>query len=558
MSDLVRRGATTAPSTDERTTDEHLAKDARPLVSRLPRIATVVLIGWLSSVAGAGGAPSATALVDLDGGRIAGRVEDGVDVFLGIPYAMPPIGDRRWKTPEKPAPWVETREAVSFGPACPQTGLLETETNEDCLTLNVWAPDTGSAVKRPVMVWIHGGGFNFGASSQPEYRGATLARQGVVVVTVNYRLGPLGFFPHRGLSGSSEPAESGNFGLLDQIEALKWVRRNIAAFGGDPDNVTLFGQSAGSRSVSLLTLAPLADGLFQRAIAESGGPIIGSEYLTPAFDGDRSAVAAMSDRLAARLGCEGRADVLACLRGKPAMEVVKAADCKTGLFDEGLFFAPVFDGTVLPRDPVTALRDDRRPRVPMIVGSTGDEGTTYLRGVGGLTLSTYRAFLAARFGSAADRTLAVFPASSDADVPHAIDRFITVAVNAEPARLMARAAERAGGTARLYRFTRRPNTARSRELGAFHGVELAYVFGNTKDSDGYTELDRALSRQVMAYWVNFAGTGDPNGPGLPNWPVYRTADDENLEFGDAVRRESGLYRAQSDFIDRVSRFQPTR
>lgn len=521
-------------------------------------VATALLIGWLSTAAAAVGAPQAVARVVLDSGAVSGRVEDGVDVFLGIPYAAPPTGALRWAAPRAPARWEGNREANAFGPACPQTGPLEAEAAEDCLTLNVWAPIGGNADKRPVMVWIHGGGFNFGASSQPEYRGGALARQGVVVVTLNYRLGPLGFFPHRGLAGDSGPGASGDFGLLDQIEALKWVRRNIAAFGGDPGAVTLFGQSAGSRSVSLLTLSPLADGLFHRAIAESGGPIIGSEYLTPAFDGDPAAVAAMSDRLAARLGCDGGADALSCLRAKTAMEVVKAADCKTGLFDDGLFFAPVFDGAVLPRDPAAAIRDGGRPRAPMIVGSAGDEGTTYLRGVSGLTLRAYEDFLAARFGAAADRARAVFPAAGDDDVARAINRFITVAVNAEPARFMARAAERAGGKAYLYRFTRRPNTARARELGAFHGVDLAYVFGRMKDSDGYTQLDHALSKQVSAYWVNFARTGDPNGPGLPEWPVYRAATDENLQFGDAVRRESGLYRAESDFIDRASRFGLTR
>ena len=520
-------------------------------------VATALLIGWLSTAAAAVGAPQAVARAVLDSGAVSGRVEDGVDVFLGIPYAAPPTGALRWAAPPRAGAMEGNREANAFGPACPQTGPLEAEAAEDCLTLNVWGAIGGNADKRPVMVWIHGGGFNFGASSQPEYRGGALARQGVVGVTLNYRLGPLG-------SSASRPRRRFWAGRIRRLRSARpdrgaemgpsqhrGVRRN-------PGAVTLFGQSAGSRSVSLLTLSPLADGLFHRAIAESGGPIIGSEYLTPAFDGDPAAVAAMSDRLAARLGCDGGADALSCLRAKTAMEVVKAADCKTGLFDDGLFFAPVFDGAVLPRDPAAAIRDGGRPRAPMIVGSAGDEGTTYLRGVSGLTLRAYEDFLAARFGAAADRARAVFPAAGDDDVARAIDRFITVAVNAEPARFMARAAERAGGKAYLYRFTRRPNTARARELGAFHGVDLAYVFGRMKDSDGYTQLDHALSKQVSAYWVNFARTGDPNGPGLPEWPVYRAATDENLQFGDAVRRESGLYRAESDFIDRASRFGLTR
>lgn len=548
-----------AVTTHRRTADRAATTRCRLVAARLAvglALAGFALVG--AAPAASEPEPEPAKLVALDSGIVSGRIEDGIGVFLGIPYAAPPVGELRWAAPREPAGWTGIRDAAAHGPACPQTGPLEADTSEDCLTLNVWAPTAASADKRPVMVWIHGGGFNFGASSQPEYDGATLARQGVVVVTLNYRLGPLGFFPHRRLAGEPGPAASGNFGLLDQIAALTWVRRNIAMFGGDPGNVTLFGQSAGSRSVSLLTLGPLGEGLFHRAIAQSGGPIIGSEYLTPAFDGDRAAAAAMSDRLAAGLGCDGAVDALSCLRARTAMEVVKAADCRTGLFDDGLFFAPVFDGTVLPRDPVAAVQDGSRPRVPMIVGSTGNEGTTYLRGVTGLTRGSYRAFMAVRFGAGADRALAVFPAAGDDDVRRAIDRFITVAVNAQPARFMARSAERAGGKAYLYRFTRRPNTARARELGAFHGVDLAYVFGNMTGSDGYTDLDRALARQVMAYWVNFARTGDPNGPGLPEWPVYRAATDENLDFSDAIRRESGLFRAESDFIDRASRFGPTR
>jgi para-nitrobenzyl esterase len=497
-------------------------------------------------------------LVTLDSGTVRGRSHDGIGVFLGIPYAAAPTGELRWAAPRDPARWSGVRQAEAYGPVCPQTGLLEPDSSEDCLTLNIWTPSVASTDRRPVMVWIHGGGFNFGASSQPEYEGAALARRGIVVVTLNYRLGPLGFFPHRKLAADPEPGASGNYGLLDQIATLKWVRRNIAAFGGDAGNVTIFGQSAGSRSVSLLTLSPLAAGLFHRAIAQSGGPIIGSEYLTPTFNGDKTVVGEMSDRLATRLGCDGAADEIACLRTKTAMEVVKAADCKTGLFDDGLFFAPVFDGHVLPSDPVAAALDGTRPHVPMIIGSTGNEGTTYLRGVSGLTLSTYRSFLATRFGNGTDRALSVFPAARHEDVHGAIDRFITIAVNAAPARFMARSLERAGSKAYLYRFTRRPNTARAHELGAFHGVDLAYVFGNMADSDGYTDIDRALSRQVMTYWVNFATTGDPNGPGLTEWPVYRVMTDENVEFTDTIRRESRLFRTESEFIDQESRFGLSR
>ncbi len=521
-------------------------------------VAAILLIGLLSAALPAGAAQAPGATVTLDSGPVSGRIAGDVGVFLGIPYAQPPTGDLRWKAHRPPQPWEGVRDATSYGPACAQTGPLENGSSEDCLTLNVWTPISARGGKVPVMVWIHGGGFTFGASSQPEYEGSVLASQGVAVVTLNYRLGPLGFLAHPGLAAESEAGVSGNYGLLDQIEALRWVRRNIAAFGGDPGNVTIFGQSAGSRSVSLLTQSPMARGLFNRAIAQSGGPIIGSEYLSPAFNGDMASVSAMGRTLGERLGCAGKPDEMACMRFKSATEVLQATATETSIFKDGLFFAPVFDGVVLPRDPAAALANPGLPHVPMIVGSTGNEGTTYLRGEGVLTTARYADFLKARFGETWRDALAMFPASGDGDVRGAIDRFITVAVNAQPARYEARALERTGSKAWLYRFTRRPDTARARELGAFHGVDLAYVFGNMKESDGYTPADRELSRQVMAYWVNFARTGDPNGPGLSEWPVYRRASDVSLDLGDTTRLETRLYGDQCDFIDQASRFRPDK
>jgi para-nitrobenzyl esterase len=499
-----------------------------------------------------------TGVVLLDSGPVRGRSEKSIREFLGIPYAAPPVGELRWRPPQAVAVWSKVRNATEFGPACPQSGPLEPACDEACLSLNVWTPARKAADKLPVMVWIHGGGFNFGATSQSEYHGRNLAQKGVVVVTLNYRLGPLGFFVHPQLAAESGKAVAGNYGLLDQIAALGWVRRNIAAFGGDPDQVTIFGQSAGSRSVSLLTLSPLAKGLFCRAIAQSGGPIIGSEYLNPFFDGNMANVSRMGETLSDRLGCPQGVDALSCMRAKSAGEVIKAADCSAGLFDEGLFFAPVFDGWVLPGDVRTAFSPGAPHNVPMIVGSTGDEGTVYLRGEKDLSLSKYQTFLNVRFGPDTAKASAMFPAKDDQDVFQAINKFITVAVNAQPARLMARTLAEGNSKAFLYRFTRRPNTAKARELAAFHGVDLAYVFGNMTDSEGYTATDRELSRQVMAYWVNFAKYGNPNGPGLVEWPAYDSSSDMSLEFSDGLIVREHLYKKECDFIDRVSRFHPER
>ena len=253
--------------------------------------------------------------IQIDSGPISGKVENGVRIFLGIPYAAPPVGELRWKPPQEIASWAQERNSTDFSPSCPQPKQQDTgKFSEDCLYLNVWTTAKKPDERLPVMVWIHGGAFNFGSASQPEYNGKNLAKKGVVVVTINYRLGPLGFLVHPLLSKESAHNASGNYGLLDQIAALKWVQKNIAAFGGNPDRVTIFGQSAGSRSVSLLMISPLSAGLFHRAIAESGGPIIGSEYLSPAFSGNMANVSKMGQALTSRLGCDKADDVLAAMR----------------------------------------------------------------------------------------------------------------------------------------------------------------------------------------------------------------------------------------------------
>lgn len=503
----------------------------------------------------AGAAPADAEQVLLDSGPVIGQREDGLRKYLGVPYAAPPVGELRWAPPQPVTPWTAPRSAAAFGRVCSQPiPDAERTTSEDCLFLNVWTPATGPRERLPVMVWIHGGGFQFGSASSPEYDGAALAKQGVVVASLNYRLGPLGYFVYAAKDGG--PGAEGNYGLLDQIAALNWVRKNIAAFGGDPDNVTIFGQSAGSRSVSLLTLCPRTEGLFRRAIAQSGGPIIGSEYLNPVFNGDKATLAGMGQKLAARLGCDASPDVMACLRRKSPGEVLSATATSTSLFSDTLLFAPVFDGQVLPLSPQAVLDDPKRRGAPMIVGSTGNEGAAYIKDETNLTLARYEAFLTARFGDKTPTALKIFPAATDAAVPGAIDRLVTVAANAQPARRMARSLARSGSPSYLYRFTRRPDTAQARACGAFHGVDLAYVFGNMPAGAGYDALDRELSRQMMGYWVNFAKTGDPNGPGLAPWPAYEPASGLSLRFGDTIQTEQHLYKQECDFIDQVSRFRP--
>ncbi len=497
-----------------------------------------------------------TNVKQIDSGAVSGKVEDGISVFLGIPYAAPPVGKLRWKPPQEVASWTEVRNCSDFSRSCPQPKQQDAgKFSEDCLYLNVWTPAKTPDEKLSVMVWIHGGAFNFGSAAQPEYNGKNLAQKGVVVVTVNYRLGPLGFLVHPMLSKESAHNTSGNYGLLDQIAALKWVQTNIAAFGGNPDRVTIFGQSAGSRSVSLQMISPMSAGLFHRAIAQSGGPIIGSEYLNPVFNGNMANVSQMGEQLAAKLDCDKAKDVLAAMRAKSAQEIIAAADCNTSVFKEGLFFAPVFDGWVLPQNPLAAFSGGYQHDVPVIVGSTLNEGSLYLAEEKDLSVEKYQSFLKARFPENLGKALEMFPASKAEDVAPAIDYFLTVAANAQPARFVAQSMEKKKSRAYLYRFNRRPETALARKLGVHHGVELAYVFGNMNKSDGYNYIDRKLSARMMAFWVNFAKNGNPNGPGLDYWPAYESQSDLNLEFADDVRIGKHLYKKESDFISLMLTYQ---
>lgn len=494
-------------------------------------------------------------IIRLHSGQITGKTDGEIRSFLGIPYAAPPVGELRWKSPHEVTPWTQVKSCTEFGPACPQPKQKDDSGySEDCLYLNVWTPAKKPDERLPVMVWIHGGAFNFGSSSQPEYNGRNLANKGVVVVTINYRLGPLGFLVHPLLSKESADGVSGNYGLLDQIAALKWVQKNISAFGGDPDRVTIFGQSAGSRSVSLLMISPLSKGLFHGAIAQSGGPIIGSEYLNPVFNGDMANVSKMGEKLASALDCDKKEDVLAAMRKKSAAEIVAAADCKTSVFDEGLFFAPVFDGKVLPENPMTTYAGGAQHDVPIITGSTLNEGNLYLIDEKDLTIEKYKSFLKARFAENFNEAFRMFPANEAKDVAKAMDKVITVGANAYPARLVAQCMGKMKSKAYLYQFTRLPDTAMARKLGVHHGVDLAYVFGNMKKSDGYNDTDMRLSEKMMDYWVNFAKTGNPNGQGLANWPEYKNESDLNLEFSDTIHTNKNLYKKECDFINTMSIF----
>lgn len=402
--------------------------------------------------------------IPIASGPVTGEERDGVRSFKGIPFAAPPLGELRWKPPQPVAPWAEPRECVKSGPACPQQGKdlygPVGEQSEDCLYLNVWTPASRVDAKLPVMLWIHGGGFMFGSGGKPCYEGAELARRGgVVVVTCNYRLGPFGFLAHPALTAESPQGASGNYGMLDQIAALQWVQQNIAAFGGDPGCVTLFGQSAGGVSVCALMASPLAKGLFHRAIVHSGS--------APGNLLDRTAMELRGTEFAERLGTTD----LPAMRAKSAAEILAAVKPGSGRVGEGTQDHLCLDGYVLPESLRAVFAAGRQANVPLIAGTTKDEDRLFLAGV--------RAVVKAM--------VAIQPQTFS------------------------------------YEFRRVSDYAAAKGLGCFHGIELPYVFRYFPPLLQFNAVDEQLSDLVIGYWTRFARTGDPNGDAAPAWPAYGAA-----------------------------------
>ncbi len=483
-------------------------------------------------------------------GPITGAEREGVRVFLGIPYAAPPVGDRRWKPPVPPKPWTESRACVKFGPACPQhaDGFfgVPPEQSEDCLTLNVWTPARREDEKLPVMVWIHGGGFIQGAGSRPGYDGLRLAQHGVVVVTINYRLGWFGFLAHPALTAESPLRTSGNYGLLDQIFALKWVQENIRAFGGDPSTVTILGESAGAVSVCTLLASPLAKGLFHRAIAESG--------TAPARlrtrdrdDGRLKGTESQGVEFVKRLGVPDGADLLKALRALPADAILRASTLTVTLPGATMFETLCVDGYVLPEAPARALAAGRQANVPFMAGTCADEGSIFAPRLKISTVQQFRGALAVVFGRNLAEANRVYPVATDADVPEALrallgDGFLS------GARTACRNMAAIQPHTYRYHFTRAHPEPVRLGLGCFHGSEIPYVFG-CPPKWGFLAEDGALSEQMMGYWTRFARTGDPNGAGAVTWPRYSAQDDPYLVLDTQIRPANHLRPEACDLDD---------
>jgi para-nitrobenzyl esterase len=474
-------------------------------------------------------------VVKVDGGQIAGATDDGIRVFKGIPFAAPPIGNLRWRAPQPVVPWDGVRDAKTFASECMQIPYTENSpyfrpaapTSEDCLYLNVWTAANGGD-KRPVMVWIHGGAWTRGSSSINTYDGAALAKKGVVVVTTNYRLGVFGFLAHPELSAESPQHASGNYAILDHVAALKWVQKNIAAFGGDPGRVTIFGESAGSWSVNTVQATPLAKGLFHRAIGESGGQFASTSTLATA---EQSGVA-----LANAVG----ADSLSALRAVPADKLLAVQTFRSGVN---------VDGYVLPDTVRNLFAQKKQSDVPVLVGSNANEFTTLSNPAQfPKTMEAYRKRVEGQYGAFVKDYDAVYPVKTDADIAEALigvgrDTTFTLEM-----RTWARMVTAAGRKAFLYQFTRvppGPNPA----WGAYHAAEIQYAFNNVGSRPWATDADKRLADQMSSYWVNFATAGDPNGQALPKWTPYDPASEPYLELGDTVQTKNHLLKAQLDFLE---------
>ncbi len=482
--------------------------------------------------------------VRVENGLVSGVPGElrGVRVFKGIPFAAPPIGPLRWHAPMPAPAWTGVRAADTFSANCMQRAAgggafpphggdrSATTMSEDCLYLNVYTGAADPSDRRPVMVWIHGGSLRSGAGAI--YEGEELARKGVVVVvTVNYRLGLFGFFAHPELTRESAHHASGNYALLDQIAALQWVKKNIAAFGGDPTRVTIFGESAGSWSVNYLTATPLAKGLFQRAIGESGGEFAPERSLREA---ETAGVA-----FARSLG----ADSLAALRARSAEELGDAGRSLTG--------ANV-DGWVLPQDVQTTFSQGKQNDVPTLVGSNADEGTIFTRDT---TAEAFRDESRRRYGPDADAFLKLYPFTSDAEAESAAAASMRDFTFGWEMRTWARAARDTGhANVYLYFFSRVPPGPTAARVGAQHGAEIPYVFnwvnGRYATDTPWEDVNRTLADLVSSYWVNFAATGDPNGSGLPAWPIYDARAERVMLFGDTVTAGSLPHGPALDFLDR--------
>jgi para-nitrobenzyl esterase len=516
----------------------------------------------LALLVAAAATASAANQVRTQSGIVEGTTsaDSKIHVFKGIPFAAPPVGKLRWQPPQPVDSWTGIRKATAFGPRCMQGPIYkdmvfrDSGPSEDCLYLNVWTPAATANAQLPVMVWIFGGGFQAGAVSEPRQDGENLAHKGVVVVSMNYRLGVFGFFSHPELTKESPHHASGNYGLLDQAAALNWVHKNIAAFGGDPGKVTIFGESAGSISVSAQMASPLSKGLVRRAIGESGAVFMLTPRMPPLSETEKTGT-----KFAASLG----ATSLEALRAKSADEILQAA-LKQG--NEVFRFWPNVDGYFFPESPSAIYTTGKQAHVPLLAGwNTDEQSSGRLLGKSEPTTENYASKIRSEFGNDADDVLKVYPGKDTQEVKTSArdlagDEFIAYSTW----KWLDMQLSTGGSPVYRYHFEQAPPMhAGEASRGAYHSADIEYVF-ETLDSKQlpWTAEDRKLSDMISSYWTNFAKTGDPNGAGLPQWPGYRSPEYEvmHLHSGKTEAAQSSpepyaapdKVRARYQTLDRIA------